>query len=88
MSAAKTVRWSHSHVVAAKSDSADTSLQPLVFHLADSSGRQNTHFRCGLTSEKLLIFTINKRKKAKGKKNQREYAIVRQTLRLNFPTRE
>ena len=42
INAAKTVRWLHSHVVIVALDSLGTSLQPLVFHIADSTGRQNT----------------------------------------------
>jgi len=59
MSAAKMVRWSHSHVVLLASDSLEISLHPLVFQIADSSGRQNTHFPCGLTPEEKLVFKKN-----------------------------
>ena len=47
MSAAKTVRWSHSQVVIAVSDLLGTRLQPVEFQIEDSSGRQNTQFPFG-----------------------------------------
>ena len=55
MRAAKTVRWSHSHVVIVTVDLLGTCLQPLVFQIADSSGRQNTHFPCGVTPDGILV---------------------------------
>lgn len=57
MSAAKIVRWSHSHVVTSTLDSPVTSLQPLVFHIADSPGRQNTHFPWGGAPNDTLLLS-------------------------------
>lgn len=58
ISAAKMVRWSHSHVVMVTLDSLGTSLQPLVFHIADSPGRQNTHFPCKVRFEEVFALKL------------------------------